>query len=152
LPRLHLAPQLSDRQQAESINLKPSEVRLSGLSSSQHSSPHLKTASNSNSQNAVQIKGILKKSSSEGVVDNLNGHSLEQNGRERREREVIEQRHTTPVEPAPLSSAPWRQRARKEASVSSGRTRRSAPKPEEHQSLSEDLQIAEQSKESDITD
>ncbi|XP_050962104.1 supervillin isoform X2 [Labeo rohita] len=168
LPRFHLAPQLSDRQQAESINLKPSEVRLSGLSSSQDwgssselsSSPNLKTASNSNSQNAVPIKGILKKSSSEGVVwrsesrdrDNLNGHSLEQNGRERKEKEVIEESHVTPVEPAPLSSAPWRQRARKEASISSGRTRRSAPKPEEQPSLSEDIQITEQSRESDISD
>ncbi|XP_016122876.1 supervillin-like isoform X2 [Sinocyclocheilus grahami] len=170
LPRLHLAPHLSDRQQAESINLKPSEVRLSGLSSSQErgssseltSSPHLKPASDSYSQNAVQIKGILKKSSSEGVVwrsesrdrDNLNGHGLEQNGRERREREVIEERHMTPVDqsPAPLSSTPWRQRARKEASASSGRARRSAPKPELCPSLSEDLQITEQSRESAISD
>lgn len=86
--------------------------------------------------------------------DNLNGHSLEENGRERREREVIEERHMTPVDqsPASLSSAPWRQRARKEASASSGRTRRSAPKPEEHPSLSEDLQITEQSRESAISD
>ncbi|XP_073688541.1 uncharacterized protein [Garra rufa] len=168
LPRLHLAPQLSDRQHSESINLKPSEVRLSGLSSSQAwsssseltSSPDLKTASDSNSQNAVQIKGILKKSSSEGVVwrsesrdrDNWNGHDLEQNGRERREREVIEEIQMTPVEPASLSSAPWRQRARKEASASSGRTRRSAPKPEEHPSLSEELQITKESRESDISD
>ncbi|XP_016297127.1 supervillin-like isoform X2 [Sinocyclocheilus anshuiensis] len=170
LPRLHLAPHLSNRQQAESINLKPSEVRLSGLSSSQDwgssseltSSPHLKPASDSNSQNPVQIKGILKKSSSEGVVwrsesrdrDNLNGHGLEQNGRERKEREVIEERHMTPVNqsPAPLSSTPWRQRARKEASASSGRTRRSAPKPELRPSLSEDLQITEQSRESAISD
>ncbi|XP_016405193.1 supervillin-like [Sinocyclocheilus rhinocerous] len=170
LPRLHLAPHLSDRQQAESINLKPTVVHLSGLSSSQEwgssseltSSPHLKPASDSNSQNAVQIKGILKKSSSEGVVwrsesrdrDNLNGHGLEQNGRERREREVIEERHMTPVaqSPAPLSSTPWRQRARKEASASSGRTRRSAPKPELLPSLSEDLQITEQSRESAISD
>ncbi|XP_043090608.1 supervillin [Puntigrus tetrazona] len=154
LPRLHLAPHLSDRQQAESINLKPSEVRLSGQdwasSSELTPSPHLKPASDSSSQNAVQIKSILKKSSSEGVVwrsesrdrDNLNGHGLE-----RREREVIEERQMTPVDqsPAPLSSAPWRQRARKEASVSSGRTRRSAPKHEERPSLSEDLQITEQS-------
>uniref|UniRef100_A0A672NRI7 Supervillin-like n=1 Tax=Sinocyclocheilus grahami TaxID=75366 RepID=A0A672NRI7_SINGR len=131
LPRLHLAPHLSDRQQAESINLKPSEVRLSGLSSSQErgssseltSSPHLKPASDSYSQNAVQIKGILKKSSSEGVVWRT-----------------------------PLSSTPWRQRARKEASASSGRARRSAPKPELCPSLSEDLQITEQSRESAISD
>uniref|UniRef100_A0A8C1P4U6 Supervillin-like n=1 Tax=Cyprinus carpio TaxID=7962 RepID=A0A8C1P4U6_CYPCA len=160
LPRLHLAPHLSDRQQAESINLKPSEVHLSGLSSSQEwassseltSSHNLKPASDSNSQNAVQIKGILKKSSSDGAVwrsesrarDNLNGHGLEQIGRER---EVIEERHMAPVDqsPAPLSSAPWRQRARKEASASSGRTQRSAPR-------SEDLQINEQSRESAISD
>uniref|UniRef100_A0A672RMH2 Supervillin c n=1 Tax=Sinocyclocheilus grahami TaxID=75366 RepID=A0A672RMH2_SINGR len=141
LPRLHLATHLSDRQQAESINLKPSEVRLSGLSSSQEwgssseltSSPHLKPTSDSNSQNAVQIKGILKNNSSEGVVwrsesrdrDNLNGHDLD---------------------------APWRQRAKKEPSASSGRTWRSAPKPEERPSLSEDLQTTEQSRESAISD
>ncbi|XP_016136099.1 supervillin-like isoform X2 [Sinocyclocheilus grahami] len=168
LPRLHLATHLSDRQQAESINLKPSEVRLSGLSSSQEwgssseltSSPHLKPTSDSNSQNAVQIKGILKNNSSEGVVwrsesrdrDNLNGHDLEQNGRERRERAVIEERQVSPVEPAPLLSAPWRQRAKKEPSASSGRTWRSAPKPEERPSLSEDLQTTEQSRESAISD
>ncbi|XP_051742779.1 supervillin isoform X2 [Ctenopharyngodon idella] len=170
LPRLHLAPHLTDRQQADSINLKPSEVRLSGLSSSQEwgssseltSSPHLKPTADSNSQNAVQIKGILKKSSSEGVVwrsgtrdrDDLNGHGLEKNGGERREREVTEERHMSTVDPSPdcLSSAPWRQRARKEATTSSGRTRRSAPKPEECPSLSEDLQITEQSRESAITD
>uniref|UniRef100_A0A8C2BT81 Supervillin c n=1 Tax=Cyprinus carpio TaxID=7962 RepID=A0A8C2BT81_CYPCA len=118
--------------QAESINLKPTEVRLSGLSSSFSeltSAPHLKPTSDSNSQNAVQIKGILKNNSSEGVVwrsksrerDNLNRHDLEQ-------------------------------RARKEASASSGRTWRSAPKPEERPSLSEDLQITEQSRESAISD
>ncbi len=86
--------------------------------------------------------------------DNLNGHSLEQNERERREREVIEERRMSPVDqpPAPLSSAPWRQRARMEASASSGRTLRSAPKPEEHPCLSEDLQITEQSRESAISD
>ncbi|XP_077069350.1 supervillin isoform X12 [Siphateles boraxobius] len=166
LPRLHLMPHLSDRQQAESINLKPSEVRLSGPSSSQESgfsaeltsSPHLKPAAGSNSQNAVQIKGILKKSSSEGVVwrsgtrdrDDLNGHGLEKNGGERREREVKEERHMSAVGPSParLSSAPWRHRGRKEDATSSGRTRRSAPKPEECPSLSEDLQ----SRESDISD
>uniref|UniRef100_A0A8C2FQL9 Supervillin c n=1 Tax=Cyprinus carpio TaxID=7962 RepID=A0A8C2FQL9_CYPCA len=167
LPHLHLAPHLSDRQQAESINLKPSEVHLSGVSSSQEwassseltSSHNLKPASDSNSQNAVQIKGILKKSSSDGAVwrsesrvrDNLNGHGLEQIGRER---EVIEERHMAPVDqsPAPLSSAPWRQRARKEASASSGRTQRSAPKHELCTSGSEDLKINEQSRESAISD
>ncbi|KTF74790.1 hypothetical protein cypCar_00027995, partial [Cyprinus carpio] len=163
LHSLHLASHLSDRQQAESINLKPTEVRLSGLSSSFSeltSAPHLKPTSDSNSQNAVQIKGILKNNSSEGVVwrsksgerDNLNRHDLEQNGRERRERAAIEERQVSPVEPAPLLSAPWRQRARKEASASSGRTWRSAPKPEERPSLSEDLQITEQSRESAISD
>ncbi|XP_048052881.1 supervillin isoform X2 [Megalobrama amblycephala] len=170
LPRLHLAPHLTDRQQADSINLKPSEVRHSGLSSSQEwgssseltSPPHLKPTADSNSQNSVQIKGILKKSSSEGVVwrsgtrdrDDLNGHGLEKNGGERREREVTEERHMSTVDPSParLSSAPWRQRARAEAATSSSRTRRSAPKPEECPSLSEDLQITEQSRESAITD
>lgn len=164
LPRFHLAPHLSDRQQAESINLKPSEVRLSGLSSSSSelsSSPHLKTTPDTNSQNAVQIKGILKKSSSEGVVwrsdrekKDLNGHGLEQNGSERGETEVKEERSLSSVDHSPghLSSAPWRQRTRKETSTSSGRTRRSAPNPEEHLYLSEALQITEQGRDSAIDD
>ncbi|XP_051573326.1 supervillin-like isoform X2 [Myxocyprinus asiaticus] len=154
LPHLHLSPHLSDRQQALSINLKPSEVRLSGLSSSQEwgssselTAPNLNPTEYKNSQNALrhgtEIKGILKKSSSEGVVwrseskdrDDLNGHSLEHNWGERRERlrdrrvcEVKEERHTSasPVDSslAPLSSVPWRQRARKDASTSSMKTRR----------------------------
>ncbi|XP_073800978.1 supervillin isoform X21 [Danio rerio] len=162
LPRFHLAPHLSDRQQAESTNLKPSEVRLSGLSSSSSelSSPHLKNTTNTNSQNAVHpIKGILKKSSSEGVVwrsdrerKDLNGHNLEQNGKERGETEVKEERSLSSVDHSPghLSGAPWRQRTRKETSF--GRTRRSAPNPEEHLYLSEVLQITEQSGDSAIAD
>ncbi|KAG1968457.1 supervillin [Pimephales promelas] len=168
LPRLHLTPHLSDRQQAESINLKPSEVCLSRPSSSQErgssseltSSPHLKPTVGSNSQNSVQIKGILKKSTSEGVVwrsgtrdrdRDLNGHGLEKNGGERSEREVKEERHISAVGRSPVcpSSVPWRQRGRKEEH---GRTRRSASKPDECPSHSEDLQITEQSRESDITD
>ncbi|XP_067274939.1 supervillin isoform X2 [Pseudorasbora parva] len=155
LPHLYLASHLSDRQQAESTNLKPSEVRSS---SELTSSPHLKPTAGSNAQNAVPIKGILKKSSSEGVVwrggtrdrDDLNRHGLEKDGGERRERDVKEERHMSTVDPSPagLSSAPWRQRARKEAAKSSGRTRRSVPKPDECPSVSEDLQITEQSRES----
>ncbi|XP_056310003.1 supervillin isoform X5 [Danio aesculapii] len=162
LPRFHLAPHLSDRQQAESINLKPSEVRLSGLSSSSSelsSSPHFKTTPDTNSQNAVQIKGILKKSSSEGVVwrsdrerKDLNGHGLEQNGRVRGETEVKEEKSLSSVDHSlgHLSSAPWRQRTRKE--TSSSRARRSAPNPEEHPDLSEALQITEQSGDLAIAD
>ncbi|KAK7174564.1 hypothetical protein R3I93_001696 [Phoxinus phoxinus] len=165
LPCLHLTPHLSDRQQAESINLKPSEVRLSGPSSSQErssspeltSSPHPKPTAGGNSQNAVQIKGILKKSSSEGVVwrsgtrdrDDLNGHGLEKNGGERRGREVKEERHVSAVGPSPArpSSAPWRQRGRKEEH---GRTRRSAPKPEECPSLTTE-QITDRLTDSRVT-
>ncbi|XP_051995703.1 supervillin-like isoform X4 [Xyrauchen texanus] len=154
LPHLHLSPHLSDRQQALSINLKPSEVRLSGLSSSQEwgssselTAPNLNPTENKNPQNALmrgtEIKGILKKSSSEGVVwrseskyrDDLNGHGLEHNGGERRERlrerrvqEVKEERYMSASSVdsslAPLSSAPWRQRARKDASTSSMKTGR----------------------------
>lgn len=175
LPQLHLSAHLSDRQQALSINLKPSDVRLNSSHNSSSSS-ELTTASTQkptdecSSQNALQrgteIKGILKKSSSAGVVwrgetkdrDELNGHGQEQNDGEWRE--MTEERHTSvsPVDSsvASLSGAPWRQRARKDGGVSSVRTRRSAPKPEGHLSLPEKMlaqaQIMERSGSSAISD
>ncbi|TRY59618.1 hypothetical protein DNTS_003895 [Danionella cerebrum] len=134
LPRLQLDPHLSDRQQSESINLRPSEVRLSGLSSSHDSSIHMKSTTDSISQNSLQIKGILKKSSSEGVVwrgeprerRDLNGYGPEQNSSER----ILDQLPSS----ASLSGAPWRQKGRNETP---GRIQKSAPKSEECHSLSE---------------
>ncbi|XP_030649796.1 supervillin [Chanos chanos] len=110
LPPLRLSAHLSDRQQALSVNLKPSEVRQSQPRSDQERAPgpELLTEPTSHpavdysSQHALQqgseVKGILKKSQSE----------------------------------APRSSAPWRQRTRQDvsSSVSSARNRRSFP--EEH--------------------
>ncbi|XP_051571140.1 supervillin-like isoform X2 [Myxocyprinus asiaticus] len=174
LPRLHLTPHLSDRQQVLSSNLKPSEVCLSGLSSSQewgssseHTAPNLNSIKDSSSQNAVRqgtaIKGILKNTSSEGVVwrteckdkDDLNGHGLKQNGGERRVREVKEERHASVSSVvsslAQLSSVPWRQRARKDASTSSVKTRRSAPKHDGCPTLSADMHTTEHSSNEAIT-
>ncbi|XP_051988644.1 supervillin-like isoform X3 [Xyrauchen texanus] len=172
LHRLHLTPHLSKQQQALSINLKPSEVCLSGLSSSkewgsssEHTAPNQNSIEDSNSQNAVQqstaIKGILKKNSSVGVVwrteckdrDDLNGHGLEPNGEERKVREVKEERHASasPVDSPldQLSSAPWRQRARKDASTH--KTRRSAPKHDGCPKLSADMHTTEHSSNEAIT-
>ncbi|KAG9264219.1 supervillin-like isoform X1 [Astyanax mexicanus] len=133
LPPLHLSAHLSDRQQAHSINLKPSEVRLSRQDLTEPSPP----------QPRPEIKGILKNSSSEEtgtrgrqakLEGRLIGRAPEQNGERERERvEVKEQmeRIVLPVvageySPAPRSTAPWRQRARKDntSSSSSLRSRR----------------------------
>ncbi|XP_057202957.1 supervillin isoform X2 [Triplophysa rosa] len=175
LPHLHLSAHLSDRQQALSINLKPSEVRLNSSQEPESSyeltrAPSQQPTEECSSQNALQrrteIKGILKKSSSAGAVwrgetkdsDELNGHGQEQNEGERRE--MNEERHTSvsPVDSsvASLSGAPWRQRARKDSGASSVRTRRSVPKPEGRLSLPEKMlaqaQIMKHSGSSSISD
>ncbi|XP_073713197.1 supervillin isoform X3 [Misgurnus anguillicaudatus] len=175
LPHLHLTPHLSDRQQSLSINLKPSEVRLNSsqeqVSSCElTSAPSQKPTDDGSSHNALQrgtqIKGILKKSSSEGAVwrretrdrDDLNGDGQGQNGGERREMNEEKRTSVSPVNPSVslLSAAPWRQRARKDPNGSSVRTRRSAPKPKERLSLSEEMpvhtQITEHSGASPISD
>ncbi|XP_065124619.1 supervillin isoform X2 [Paramisgurnus dabryanus] len=172
LPQLHLSPHLSDRQQSLSINLKPSEVHLNSsqveVSSCElTSAPSQKPTDDGSSHNALQrgtqIKGILKKSPSEGAIwrretrdrDDLNGDGQGQNGGERNEEKRTS---VSPVDASvsPLSAAPWRQRARKDAGGSSVRTRRSAPKPKERLSLSEEKpvhsQITEHSGSSPISD
>ncbi|XP_036445253.1 supervillin isoform X4 [Colossoma macropomum] len=125
LPPLHLSAHLSDRQQALSVNLKPSEVRLSRQDLTEPCP-----------QPAPEIKGILKKSSPEEAglrggakyEGDLAGPKSEQNGEQRAE---VKKEIDTPViageySPAPRATAPWRQRARKDGSSSSLRSRRPA--------------------------
>ncbi|KAL6476690.1 hypothetical protein MHYP_G00151890 [Metynnis hypsauchen] len=129
LPPLHLSAHLSDRQQALSVNLKPSEVRLSR-----------QDLTEPRPQPAPEIKGILKKSSPEEaclrggakVEGDLTGQKSEQNGEQRAE---VKKEIDTPViageySPAPRATAPWRQRARKDGSSSSLRSHRPTPRIE----------------------
>ncbi|KAL7860699.1 hypothetical protein AOLI_G00170480 [Acnodon oligacanthus] len=129
LPPLHLSAHLSDRQQALSVNLKPSEVRLSR-----------QDLTEPRPQPAPEIKGILKKSSPEEaglrggakVEGDLTGQKSEQNDEQRAE---VKKEIDTPViageySPAPRATAPWRQRARKDGSSSSLRSRRLTPRIE----------------------
>lgn len=121
LPSLNLPSGLSERQQAESINLKPSEVRLS---SSQSRSMEDQTPKPS-----VQVKGILKKTSSEdggfkGEAKTTiipTGQKLLQNGQRSDKITLVT---AGEYSPAPRSTAPWRQRVRKDVSASSQRSRR----------------------------
>lgn len=124
LPALSLPPQLADRQQDSSVNLKPSEVRLS----QQRCDPPGEPTQRRDSEPA--LKGILKKSW-EGSGMDAGGprdaaSSQEQNGggceqtsaEERMGRQVLPvppRRQRRPVpggEGGSLSAAPWRQRAR----------------------------------------
>ncbi|KAK3519714.1 hypothetical protein QTP70_002670 [Hemibagrus guttatus] len=121
LPSLHLPSGLSERQQAESVNLKPSEVRLSGSQST--------PTEDQTPKPAVQVKGILKKTSSEdggfkgGVKTNRipTGQTSVQNGQRSDKVTLVT---AGEFSPAPRSTAPWRQRARKDVSTSSQRSRR----------------------------
>ncbi|XP_039973219.1 supervillin isoform X2 [Xiphias gladius] len=132
LPAFCLSPHLSDRQQASSVNLKPSEVRLSQPRPDTEPSPGQQGLQRYDSEPG--LRGILKKSrsgSSEwsrtegGQTDAPNGH--EQNGGGRGEAamqgrmEGTERQETAPqrerceasgVEGGSATAAPWRQRAR----------------------------------------
>ncbi|XP_058270254.1 supervillin isoform X3 [Hemibagrus wyckioides] len=121
LPSLHLPSGLSERQQAESINLKPSEVRLSSSQS--------RPTEDQTPKPAVQVKGILKKTSSEdgGFKEEAKtnsiptGQKLLQNGQRSDKITLVT---AGEYSPAPRSTAPWRQRVRKDVSTSSQRCRR----------------------------
>ncbi|XP_032393101.1 supervillin isoform X2 [Etheostoma spectabile] len=137
LPAFYLSPHLSDRQQASSVNLKPSEIRLSkprpdtGLAPREPSCPTQQGLQRHDSEPV--LRGILKKSCSEwsrtdgGQTDAPTSH--EQNGggfeeagmqgkRESTERQEMsapprrERRKAPGVEGGSLTAAPWRQRAR----------------------------------------
>ncbi|XP_026772120.3 supervillin isoform X2 [Pangasianodon hypophthalmus] len=128
LPSLHLPPGLSEQQQAQSVNLKPSEVRLSDSQSKPTEDHEPKTA--------VQIKGILKKTSPEdgGVKGGAKSDSIPtgqtpvQNGQRSEKITLVT---AGEYSPAPRSTAPWRQRVRKDATASSQRSRRPASMTED---------------------
>ncbi|XP_060758018.1 supervillin isoform X2 [Neoarius graeffei] len=128
LPSLHLP---SDRQQAGSLNLKPSDVHLSSSQSSPTDDRKPKAA--------VQVKGILKKTSTEdgdlngGAKSNSipAGQTLVQNGQWREKIALVT---AGEYSPAPRSTAPWRQRVKKDATASSQRSPRPASIAEECQS------------------
>lgn len=125
LPSLHLP---SDRQQAGSLNLKPSDVHLSSSQSSPTDDHKPKAA--------VQVKGILKKTSTDdgdlngGAKSNSipAGQTLVQNGQRREKIALVT---AGEYSPAPRSTAPWRQRVKKDATASSQRSPRPASIAEE---------------------
>ncbi|XP_034750638.1 supervillin isoform X2 [Etheostoma cragini] len=136
LPAFYLSPHLSDRQQASSVNLKPSEIRLSkprpetGLVPQEPSCPTQRYVSE------PVLRGILKKSCSGGsewsrtdggqtdspTSHEQNGGGFEEAGtqglRESTEWQELsaaqrrERRKAPDVEGGSLTAAPWRQRAR----------------------------------------
>ncbi|XP_069021347.1 supervillin isoform X2 [Embiotoca jacksoni] len=139
LPAFCLSPHLSDRQQASSVNLKPSELRLS----QPRPDPGPRTGEPGPTQPGLQhydsepgLKGILKKSRSAGSgwsrtdggqrdaafgyeQNGGGGGEAETRGRnEGAERPEIaaaarrERREASGVEGGSLTAAPWRQRAR----------------------------------------
>ncbi|XP_030263423.1 supervillin isoform X5 [Sparus aurata] len=122
LPAFSLSSHLSDRQQASSVNLKPSEVRLT--QSRPDTGPGPVEPSSPTQQG---LRGILKKSSSGGPEWSRTDapFSHEQNGggcEEEATRGRVEstERQDIPVPPrrerrgegGSLTAAPWRQRAR----------------------------------------
>ncbi|XP_029912908.1 supervillin [Myripristis murdjan] len=139
LPAFCLSPHLSDRQQALSVNLKPSEVRLTQPRPETCPGPGEASPAQSGLQrweSEPGIRGILKKSRSGGPewsgVDGSQTEaplSQEHNGggwgdagvqekTEETERpEIIppprrERRGSSEADGGPLSAAPWRQRGR----------------------------------------
>ncbi|XP_035766784.1 supervillin [Neolamprologus brichardi] len=139
LPALCLSPHLSDRQQASSVNLKPSEVRLSQSTSDTGTGLGKSGPTQQGPQcydSEPGLKGILKKSRSAGSewsrteasqVDASYSH--EQNGGGCREAAIHgskaggeregtsaapqrDRRETSGMEEGSQSAAPWRQRAR----------------------------------------
>ncbi|XP_038561119.1 supervillin isoform X3 [Micropterus salmoides] len=140
LPAFSLSPHLSDRQQASSVNLKPSELRLSqprpdtGPVPGEPSGPIQQGLQRHGSEPG--LRGILKKSCSGGSEwSRMEGgqtdapFSYEQNGggceeagiqmrMESTEQQGIslaprrERRDASGVEGGSLTAAPWRQRAR----------------------------------------
>ncbi|XP_062874899.1 supervillin isoform X2 [Trichomycterus rosablanca] len=131
-PSAHPSPSTSDQQQNLSVSPKPSEVTLT--KPSEDSQPA--------QRRGPEVKGILKKSSPNNAGSRveaeheriLSNKNLELNG-ERKE-------GSSPVtageySPAPRSSAPWRQRARKDA-TSAHKSRRISPVTDDHPSTPQD--------------
>ncbi|CAL8274407.1 unnamed protein product [Lota lota] len=154
LPAFCLAPHLSDRQQALSVNLKPSELRLSTpdvrpAGPAEPGAGPLGALSRSESEPA--IRGILKKSrSSAGAELRLdpaavpaypgqNGSGVEDPGagqQEEKEKEAEEERQEAPPPLPPRrhrsrgSAAPWRKRAPAEREAVAGSSERPPTDPQ----------------------
>ncbi|XP_056871307.1 supervillin isoform X4 [Takifugu flavidus] len=121
LPAFCLSPQLADRQQDSSVNLKPSEVRLSLQRSDLGAEPR-DPSQRRDSEPA--LRGILKKScsgASEGTdacQDQNGGGGEDMSVEEKKERQVLPVPPRRQRRPAPggeggsPSVAPWRQRSR----------------------------------------
>lgn len=152
LPAFCLSSDLSDRQQASSANLKPSEIRLSqsrqdtGTRSGEHS-PAQDDLQQQDSESG--LRGILKKCCSggsewnrteESQVDSSFSH--EQNGKDCEDPEIkgrleeIEKQEfsTTPWRERPASveggsqtAAPWRQKCRNRKETSASTPARASP-------------------------
>ncbi|XP_024288831.1 supervillin isoform X8 [Oncorhynchus tshawytscha] len=130
LPPLRLSPTLADRQQEQSVNLRPSEVRQAqprpGADVEPNTGPDLSQQGQQQRRDSEpgEIRGILRKSPSggpewdrdrdtmrEGRQQDQSGGGERGNGVEERRAE----RHdkvTVPRRERPASSAPWRQRNR----------------------------------------
>ncbi|KAM4717993.1 supervillin isoform 2-T2 [Anableps anableps] len=126
LPAFSLSPNLYDRQQASSVNLKPSEVRLI------QPKPELSELESTHQglqdfNSEPSLKGILKKSRAEGSeCSGTDGQELplnrQQNGGDCTDAEISgrtegperleSHRETSGVERSSVKLAPWRQRAR----------------------------------------
>ena len=137
-PAFRLSPHLSDRQQASSVNLKPSEIRLSlprpdGGPVPEEPSGPTQEGLQRHASEPVLLRGILKKSCSErsrtdgGQTDPPSNHEQNgggceeveiQGGMESTERQEItapprrQRRGASGTEGGSQPAAPWRQRAR----------------------------------------
>ncbi|KAK5624274.1 hypothetical protein CRENBAI_000093 [Crenichthys baileyi] len=126
LPAFSLSPNLYDRQQASSVNLKPSEVLLI-QPKSELSEPESTHQGSQEYNSEPCLKGILKKRQPEGLEWSENeGRELPQNqqqnggdctdaemfGRIEGTERLESQRETSEVECSSVKVAPWRQRAR----------------------------------------
>uniref|UniRef100_G3P4L1 Supervillin c n=1 Tax=Gasterosteus aculeatus aculeatus TaxID=481459 RepID=G3P4L1_GASAC len=136
LPAFCLSPHLSDRQQASSVNLKPSEIRFSQPRPDTDPVPGEPTGSTQHQDLEPVLRGILKKRHSGGSeggrkesAETDAARSHEQNGGGREEAEMRRGGESPEVQGAPaaprrkrgdasgadggsLAATPWRQRAR----------------------------------------
>ncbi|XP_070957625.1 supervillin-like isoform X8 [Oncorhynchus clarkii lewisi] len=132
LPPLRLSPTLADRQQEQSVNLRPSEVRQAqprpGADVEPNTGPDLSQQGQQQRRDSEpgEIKGILRKSPSGGPEWDRDGDTMregrqqDQSGGGERGNGVEErraERHdnvSVPRRERPASSAPWRHRNRRE--------------------------------------
>ncbi|XP_054908025.1 supervillin isoform X3 [Poeciliopsis prolifica] len=117
LPAFSLSPNLYDRQQASSVNLKPSEVRLT-RPKSELSEPESTQRDLQDHNSEPCLKGILKKSRpDESERSGTDGQKLnQQNGEDCADPEMLGRsegpERLEPHRDTSVKVAPWRQRAR----------------------------------------